>query len=470
MFNVLNKIILFFTLTFWLDGNSQQSALVIKNVEYVWVRDFGGFSGGPISRVIIPSNDSISLLLGKSFARAIHDRWNITMPETSLTVRPLPVLANTPKFKTVLKDKEPGKWYLFLQVFDRGRSPGPFDEKHTAASILELRGRIISGTNDSLILDRELTVKLFNELSSPDQVPLKRLAAYPASFVKGFDSISKWLFQPEPFNQVSLMLRPACVFRETVIKDTPLSQLKFKSENQDIYLLTEPAFSFHTPAPTYERTEPKKNRGGHFAGGALTALTGIGTSKNKVFKCKADFPFEGRDSIYHCVVGYTEEQTADRERTRNEDGSFSISSSGYRLFGRNTDSSYLNVITVLGDTMATFSISNSKGEEGKNNHTLMWDGIDSSTIMPLPPDWSNSEEETNILIRGKTRDYSFTMKSSGDSRIKEFFINDQLVTIVHGKNEPVRAFIFHPVTTRDLKLFTILSSLPYSYFFASHPD
>ena len=60
------------------------------------------------------------------------------------------------------------------------------------------------------------------------------------------------------------------------------------------------------------------------------------------------------------------------------------------------------------------------------------------------------------------------MKTLKGMRIKDFYINDQLVATFYGENEPASAFIYHPVSARQLKIFTILSMLPYTFFSVNH--
>jgi hypothetical protein len=49
-------------------------------------------------------------------------------------------------------------------------------------------------------------------------------------------------------------------------------------------------------------------------------------------------------------------------------------------------------------------------------------------------------------------------------------MNDQMVVTMQGMDEPASAWVFHPVSTQQLKLFTILASLPYAYFNERYGD
>ena len=217
---LLHWVLVVFVTFFAVNGNCQSPVIVVQSFEYIWQKDFVAKSTSSAPRVIIPMADSAKLLIKNSFARAILNRWNIVLPDVSWSVKPLPFLSHRPEFNTRLKNKHPGNWYLFLQVFDKGNFTNLFGEEiDTFSTTLELRCKVINGANDSVVLDRALTVNIYKELTSSDQVILKRLPAYPAYFIRGFDSIASWLFQSEePLTKKSLRLRPACIFPEVPIK------------------------------------------------------------------------------------------------------------------------------------------------------------------------------------------------------------------------------------------------------------
>ena len=82
----------------------------------------------------------------------------------------------------------------------------------------------------------------------------------------------------------------------------------------------------------------------------------------------------------------------------------------------------------------------------------------------LPPEWNNKTEDENITITGKLEGNLFSLKTANERTRKEFYLNDKLVMIVYGKLYPSKALLFQSLSARQLKVFTILSSLPYNYF------
>lgn len=443
---------------------NSQPVLEVKTFEYIWQNDYPLTTGSFNNRVIIADDDSAKILIKNSFGKALQQRWNVSMPDVSLSVKKLPLLSFRVKFKTALKDKEPGKWYLFLQVYDIG-NPAIFNLKgNELSSTLIIKCRVIAGSNDSMILDKELTVKMYKEPLPPGQALLKKLPAYPMAFVHAFDSIATWLFTSGAISERSLTLKPACAFQQTAIKNKPIKELQFKNDNENIQLLTSPAFILHTGQTTYQKTDSKRNFGSNALSGALTIFTGLRTNKSRSFLYNADFPFEEDSNIYHCFLHYSEEETKDLERVKNEDRSFTTKSSDYTLLARHIEPDFLHMITSGNDTLATFHIEYSKKTKTGATYDKMWDGSDSTTITFLPPPWNNNNDEADVLVTGNMGGNSFVMKMQGSTGMKEFFTNDRSVMLMMGSNNPARALVFQPISNEQLKLFTILSSLPYTYF------
>jgi hypothetical protein len=448
-------------------SNSQQPVLSVQRFEYIYLPNTDVI----FEKIVFASYDTLKKKIETSFAKAIQDRWNVTMQEARLSVKPLSLFSwsGTPRFNTKLKDKQPGVWYLFLQILDRSGSP--FDDTDSSETgELELKCKLVNGSNDSVILDRILSVIIYKTTVPKDQVVLTKLLAYPADFVNAFDSIATWLFQPEYEIRKSVWLKPACVFIDTKIpvELEPIKQLQFKSNSEQIELLTEPGLLFQTQGPEYKKTDVHHNTGGNIATGAATIFTGVNINKAKVNEYLADFAFEEKDSTYHCIINYAERVVAERKReiTRDSDGSrsYSLSSKSYTLDARHIIPGYSNAITLNNDTLAAFDITYKTNAKERYSYTRFWDGTDSATITTLPNEWNNKTEDDNIIITGKIEDSSFVMKTASETTRKEFYINDKLVMIVYGKKYPSKALLFQSLSARQLKAFTILSALPYSYF------
>jgi hypothetical protein len=244
--------------------------------------------------------------------------------------------------------------------------------------------------------------------------------------------------------------------------------LNFKSENHYINHLSEPHFSFHSAGPTYKKTKSHKNTGGNIASGAITLFTGLHLNKKKWHEYNADFPFELSDSnAYHCIIHYAEAETAEREREKiKNEGStvYSVNSGEYSLAERGIDSSFVNAITFDNDTLATFQITYTNHSREQNNYTKFWDGSDSSTIMDLPKKWLNSKMKDDVMLTGQIESVPFKMESINETRTKQFYINNELAIIIYGETAPVKALQYKSLSEQQLKLFAILSSIPYSYF------
>lgn len=462
-----------FTLCFvmiWIYGSSQQPVLLVQSFEYIRKKEILLTDAPQASLEINSPEYAINDGIKACFARAAARRWNITMPDFSLAVKSPSPFTLTPKFKTKLKDKERGKWYMFLQFFETNYGNMFYNSEDSLTTLFELKCRIINGANDSVIIDKDMQVSLYRQKAPPDQIVLTKIPAYPASFINAFDSIATWLFQQEVVTNKSVWLKPACIFTETKRPGVPLMKLVFESDNKNIQHVTEPAFSFQEQAHNYTRIGVKRNVGSNTLSGALTLLTGVGSSKTRVFKYNTDLPFKEADSVYHCSMIYTEREAEERTRQKEtySDGtkSYSISNGDASIDERRTDPTILNSISLGNDTLATFSIRYIADEF--RDYTRLWDGTDSSTIIPLPKEWKKKNQEDEVVLSGMMGADSFSMKTSKEKAVKEFYINDLPILTVYGKYLPANALLFQQLSAQRLKVFTILSSLPYAYF--NYPD
>jgi hypothetical protein len=85
-----------FTALLW---NSQQPVLSVQSFDYVWEKTGGATLSPDKSRVIIASEDSAKKYIRNAFAVALRQRWNLEMPEASLSVKPLGIVFIYPKIQ-----------------------------------------------------------------------------------------------------------------------------------------------------------------------------------------------------------------------------------------------------------------------------------------------------------------------------------------------------------------------------------
>ena len=436
----------------------QKPVIELKLFEYTWSIDAE-------NRGLIILGDSAKLHIRNSFAKVFKARWNMNLPDVSLTAKPLPGFTERPRFHTYLKEKEPGKWYLFLQIYENVEAPGSSFKDDAVSTSIDLKCFMVCSDNDSVIMDKSLKVNIHKDPIPINQVPLRRLIGYPRSFVKGFDSIATWLFQPEPLRQKSLNLKPVCIFQNPYPGNKPISKLLFNYDIFGFHQLTPPEFTIRYSEANIKKTGIIRNIGGRFMSKLFVSLTGLNGSKTKSFKYTADYAYKDMDSTYHCFIGYLEDESASLDKVSNWNGTHGLSSGDYVFSARYTDSHFLNSVILGTDTVAKFSINN----KPVNFYDQMWDGRDSTTIIALPPEWNNKIPENDIVITGKIGASTFSMKTMKGMLFKAFYINNELVSVFEGKDQPVSALIFHPLTLRQLKLFTLLSALPYSYLNCSPP-
>ncbi len=114
--------------------------------------------------------------------------------------------------------------------------------------------------------------------------------------------------------------------------------------------------------------------------------------------------------------------------------------------------------------MANFTIHFIRNANNRSYYKQLWDGIDSASIIDLPDEWNNKSEEDNIMVRVTAADEVFYMKTNEENNVKAFYIQDKPALIMYGKLLPSTARVLQPVSALDLKICTMLASLPYAYF------
>jgi hypothetical protein len=141
-----------------------------------------------------------------------------------------------------------------------------------------------------------------------------------------------------------------------------------------------------------------------------------------------------------------------------------LHSGSYELVERRIDPASINSISIGNDTLATFRIVNISKSKERDKYIQFWDGVDSATLAPLPREWNNTSDEDDVTISGQMGNVVFSMKTVKGMNVKEFSIGDNLVMVMYGKTAPAKALLFHPVSIRQLKIFTMLASVPYPNF------
>jgi hypothetical protein len=459
------RVFFFFILTIIVCSSisSQEPILIVKEFEYIWEKEYGSASPGGQKRVILAEVDSIRNKISESFAHAFQRRWNMSLPAFSISVKPLGFFSNEPKFNTRLKDKNNNTWYLFLQLFDKRSNVFSEDEK--LSGYLTAKCKLVNGDDEKAIHEKNLVIAFYKEETPPDQLTLFNLPGYPPSYIRAFDSIAQWLFQAEPVINKSVKLEAACIFDEAKAMGEVVQTLSFETNGESIKYTGPTPFSFKTEMPVIKRVDARRNRGGNIAGGALTVLTGISTNKSRQYDYEADFSFTGDDTAYHCIINYTERETGSRERVKDESSnSYSFNSSGYGLQDRFIDTSSLNFIRLGNDTIAVFTVQYEKIKDPYSTYSKMWNGKDSSSVLGMTENWNNKGVLENIVIKGQMNDVPFKFKCVKDKKVKLLYIADKAVAMIYGKNFPLSGAAYQPVTERQLKIFTILSYLPYTNF------
>ena len=436
---------------------SARQVVEIKMFEYIYEKDIS--NPKPFSRIVLLEQDSAKKLFIKSFIRAFTQKWNLDVIEPQLTVKPLKGLALFPRFKTNLELRDPAKWYLFFQVYDINRFI--YTNPSNNSSSWHIKFKLINGATDSAVAEKDFYVNFNRHNPVSGQLPILRLPAFPDDYYKSFDSVATWTVRDSKESEYTITLPQAMLYNANIPKpDSVINELSFKNLIYQITYQGDPQFTLTRKNVNHTKTAVKKNVGGNIAGGALTLLTGIRTEKSKRKLLTADYHFADENKQYHCFIDYSEIESAERERKRNEDGSVSNQSGDLHLTSRYVDSNDQHYIVLNSDTIARFQLHYFREQ---NNYKQMWNGRDITTISPLPFKWKTGYGQAEVKINGEMYGLPFTMQTTNETRIKIFTVNNELALLIKGYEKPEHVQFFIPVKEEILKAVTILASLPYEF-------
>lgn len=186
----------------------------------------------------------------------------------------------SPKFKTKLKDKDPRKWYIFLQIYDIKRL-GFIETETRQTATWEINFRIISGRNDSIVANKQFAIDFYRTPAPSGQLTVTRLPGYPDEYYNAFDSIAQMTVSDDPELYQSVKLHPACIYKRDDYEKNAIRKITFKSSFTQIEHESDPAFIFVRQSVNHEKMGKGKNIAGNTASGAVTLLTGIRSDKRK---------------------------------------------------------------------------------------------------------------------------------------------------------------------------------------------
>ncbi len=443
---------------------SQERKLEIKRFEYSWTHPPG------TARAIILQEAAYQKQVAAFLAKALAAHYNVEVSTPELSVKKLNAFALAPRFRTELKELQSGTLYAFVQFFEQFAVQSGFNDGNPELfSKMEVKCRVLDGADGSVILNRDITFSLLRERAPAGQVLLEQMCSTPEAYVSAFDSMTARMLDTSDIASRDLIVPAACVFTGKWLPDSSLAQLEFVSSRTSIRHMGEPPFSLYPTQHRFIKTKERRNRGGNIASGAVSLVTGVGFNKSKSADYEAVFPFAEAGDSFQCVIHYRERVTAERsiETTRDSDGSKwrsvdAVSDYGYAE--RNVNREEYQYIVLKADTLARFTLEYTPFPREHLQYSQYWNGTDTATRGPLPQKWNNHSEDVSLTVWGKLRDIPFRMQTSSELQVKHFYMEEQLVLVMVGKDFPVRALQYRSLTPEQLKAFTMLASLPYSYF------
>jgi len=196
-------------------SRAQQPTMVVRDFEYVQGEEVASEFGGTAATKFLATTDTVRQYFARALAEAIRQRWGVAVPVNDLYVRGVPMFSSEPKFKTEVRDREKGKWYLFFQIYDQGKKGYGSMDSGYLNTVFRIQCRILDGGSDSVLFNRKLLVKLVRRPIADSLAIPSRLGIYPLEYRKVADSVACWMFQaiPGPKRKTSCCAPPAFTWK-----------------------------------------------------------------------------------------------------------------------------------------------------------------------------------------------------------------------------------------------------------------
>lgn len=472
-----------------LSQTTDKQIIRVEKMEYVYdskiIESVNGFNSLSNSRVILAKDDAIAEKMKQSVLSAINNRWNATILNPQFKIIEIDNLFKTGKFKTNLKNKTPGSWHLFFQVYDNGPypitekkkslftnmldAPPPFESLDYAPYYMRFKVLIIDGSNGSEIFSNEMMVEMQRSAVPDGQILLRKVPALTDSFLQAFDNAIQKFFSDTPQNELRLNVVPACLFLDIDKTLEKTQKLNFVTKNDSIIEQLQLKQEWIIQKTSTKKTKRVNHFGDNLFNSALTNLTGLGTDKIRAKEYLTKFSFfdTNEKTHYFCEISFIEETREEKQRevTRDSDGSklYSNYLTGESNTTRLFDPNKIYYLIKEKDTVGNFKILLKDIGQTTKHFSQQWDGKNESTISAIPEGWNNPSQSSPYVIKGELNKIPFVIEKSKAGNQIDIEINGQETATFKIYNSlPVFGLLYSPPA--DEKIFTVLmmfSSLPF---------
>jgi hypothetical protein len=195
------------------------------------------------SRIVLVNDPLVAEKMRLSVLSAINNRWNSIVLNPKWDLNSGFLFNKPPRFKSKLRKGVPGSWHLFFQVIDNG--PYPIDDTHIspfklfpdfetldyAPYNLKIKALIVDGSNEAVIFSNEMTVYLQRTKVPVGQILLQKVPALTDSFLQAFDKAIQEFFSESLPKELTLEIKPACLFLGVDKVLDKAQKLNFVSQN-----------------------------------------------------------------------------------------------------------------------------------------------------------------------------------------------------------------------------------------------
>ena len=491
--------LLFFILTHLIFAQSEEKQLIrVEKMDYVYypfiAESIDGSQSMANRRVLLASDTVVANRIQESIRLAINNRWNATLLEPNLVVDEIDMVFRTGKFKTKLKNKIPGNWHLFFQVYDNGPYPITDEKKSFLSNMfypnqtfesldykpynLRFKALIIDGSTGSEVFSHEMLLELQRTAVPDGQILLRRLPALTESFLEAIDKAVNVFFSSNPPQKLTLNVTPACLFLDVDKTLEGAQKLNFVTQNDSIIELLQLKQKWTVNNFQNKKTKRVNHFGDNLFNSSLTLFTGISTDKirEKAYEANLGFVDMTDNSKYFCSIAYTIETREEkfRESFRDSDGQKSYSNylSGNQYSSIILDPNKKIYIIREKDTIGSLKIRTKNQFEKTKHFSQSWDGTNESSLSPIPENWNNAYADPNIhpsyyILEGELATIPFVIEKSKEGNQLDIEIkNQEVATFKIYNNLAVTGLLYsNSIDEKIFEVLIMLSSLPFYMIF-----
>lgn len=422
-------------------------------------------------RIVFAMNPEMADAMKQSLLDAMNDYWEADFSINTMEVKTSPsIFREFPKFKPKVQKGSSPNWEVFVRVSDRPTfswMPGATNIAENETNLL-FECKVLDGADGRETFSRSMRLAIKKLPPPPGSYLLQKVPGMPGAFLDAFDSAAHVFFSSGAPSQLELDIEPACLFVSDSLVRQIRRLIRFTTEGNMVKVIDGPPMSWAPGKTGQEKLGKSKRDGAGILGGILTATTGITTtsekSKTTEFLTRIPVTDPSENKTYTFLIPVTEKMVESVERNR-ERGTGTVNTETTARYVSRSISGPCH-LTLETDTIGIFSMQAEFADNPEDMFTRFWNGTDSSTILPMPEKWSNTDLYNPLSVRGELygKPFRFTNHKAGN-QLDVYYDAKHVATLRVDNGRPVDGILYEAdVPEKALKALAMFTTLPYAWF------